>query len=76
MKNIIDKNRLIYCDYIANLIKNNLMLSDMHQLLDSVGSVQLDLDERGQYKSTAKTVNVQDKNGNMYQIIVMEASND
>jgi len=76
MKNIIDTNRLIYCDYIANLIKNNLMLSDMHQLLDRVGNVQLDLDEKGQYKSTAKTFNVQDKNGNMYQIIVMEANND
>ena len=76
MKNIIDKNRLIYCDYIANLIKNNIMLSDMHQLLDRVGNVQLDLDEKGQYQSTTKTLHIQDKNGNMYQVIVMEANND
>jgi hypothetical protein len=76
MKTITDRVKLIYCDYIANLIKDNLMLGDMHQLLDNIGVVQLDIGDRGQLQSTTKIINVQDKDGQMYQIVIMEVNND
>ena len=64
-----------YCDYIANLIQKNLKFDDHRYLsmLTSVGNMQYDLNPDGSFRSTTKTILVEDMNGNKYKITVEEA---
>ena len=66
---------LVWCDYIAHLIKSNLKYEDSkdQNYLSSVGNAQLDLDDNGFMLSSKKTILVEDRNGQCYQITVEEA---
>ncbi|CAB4187485.1 hypothetical protein UFOVP1613_31 [uncultured Caudovirales phage] len=66
--------KLAYCDYIAHLIKANLMTADHHdlKLLEEVGKIQYDLGIEGEFNSTMKTIDVLDINDKMYRITIQE----
>ena len=63
---------LAYCDYIAHIIKQNLLANDTEKLLDEVGRIQYDLGISDEFKSTMKTLDVQDVNGKLYRITIQE----
>ena len=65
---------IAYCDYIAHLISTELKAID-HQgekLLSAVGRVQYDLGIEGEFHSTMKTVDVEDRFGKQYRITIQE----
>lgn len=62
---------LAYCDYIATQLRKGL-LEDGNGLLSAVFPVRWDLDDRGAFVSTKKTVDVVDMNGRQYRITVEE----
>jgi hypothetical protein len=65
---------IAYCDYIAHLIKGNLMILD-HQderLLEEVSKIQYDLGIEGEFNSTMKTIDVIDIHGKQYRITIQE----
>ena len=63
-----------YCDYIAHLIQPAIKYQDSrdNNMISSVGPIQLDLDESGAFKSTKKTIRVEDIYGKVYQVTVEE----
>ena len=66
------KGIIAYCDYIANLITSNLKANDDERLLSSVSKPKYDLTEDGSFKSTKKTIEVEDRFGKQYRITVEE----
>ena len=64
--------RLAYCDYIAHLISKNLKAVDTtsEKLLSSVSRPQYDLTETGAFRSTTKTIEVEDRFGTKYRVTV------
>ena len=72
----MDSVKLIYCDYLANLIKDNMTFNDIYGHIDYISGVEFDLDKRGVMKSTKKTIYVNDKYGQTYKIIIMESNDD
>ena len=62
-----------YCDYIAATVAGNLKANDMEKLLSSVSRPQQDLSPTGSFRSTKKTIDVEDRNGKKYRITVEEA---
>jgi hypothetical protein len=66
------KGIIAYCDYIANLITANLKANDEERLLSSVSKPKYDLTEDGSFKSTKKTIEVEDRFGKQYRITVEE----
>ena len=68
----LPKSYLVYCDYIANTIVNNLKSNDTERLLASVSKPQYDMTESGSFASTKKTINVEDRSGTRYRITVEE----
>ena len=67
---------LVYCDYIANLIKMHLAQYDAQSLLYAVGPIKSDLSANGAYVSPTKNIPVTDINGNKYVITVRELPNE
>ena len=65
--------KIAYCDYIAHTISKELKAIDSEKLLASVASPQLDLTESGSFRSTKKTIEVEDRYGKKYRITVEEA---
>jgi len=63
---------LAYCDYIAFLIRENLMDLDKQHLLDEIGRVQFDIGMGDEFISTTKTIDVLDMQGKQYRITVQE----
>lgn len=63
-----------YCDYIAHTIQRDLKFQDARDqnMLSSVGPVMYDLDKNGVFKSTKKTIRVEDIYGKVYQLTVEE----
>ena len=68
----LPKSYLVYCDYIANTIVNNLKTNDTERLLASVSKPQYDMTASGSFASTKKTINVEDRSGTRYRITVEE----
>jgi hypothetical protein len=68
------KGIIAYCDYIAALISANLKASDNEdkRLLSSVSKPKYDLTEDGSFKSTKKTIEIEDRFGKQYRITVEE----
>ena len=64
--------KLAYCDYIAHTISKELKAVDTEKLLSSVGRPEFDLTETGAFRSTAKTIYVEDRYGKKYKITVEE----
>ena len=65
---------LAYCDYMAKVINESLK-KDAHvygTFVDSVGKVNWDLGENGEFLSTKKTMTVVDRNGKNYIVTVQE----
>ena len=67
------KPYLAFCDYIASTISKELKAIDSEKLLASVARPQLDLTESGSFRSTKKTIEVEDRYGKKYRITVEEA---
>jgi hypothetical protein len=67
--------KLAYCDYIAHIISTNLKAVDTtsEKLLASVGRPQYHLGPNGEFASTQKTIEVEDRYGKKYKITVEEA---
>jgi hypothetical protein len=65
---------LAYCDYIAHLVSKNLKAVDTtsEKLLSSVSRPQYDLTPDGGFKSTKKTIDVEDRFGKKYRVTVEE----
>jgi hypothetical protein len=63
---------LAYCDYIAFLIRENLMDLDKNYLLDEIGRVQFDIGINDKFCSTTKTIDVLDMQGKQYRITIQE----
>lgn len=68
------KSMLVYCDYIATVISKELKANDSERLLSSVGRPQFDLTESGAFKSTTKTIEVEDRFGRKYRVTVEEVA--
>lgn len=64
---------IAYCDYIAHLISKELKAVDSERLLSSVGRPQFDVDGDGAYRSTKKTIAVEDRFGKKYLVTIEEA---
>jgi hypothetical protein len=68
---------LSYCDYIAHIIKNNIISNDKENLLQntkSTGPIGWDLHpEHGYMLSTKRTIMVIDRFGKAYRITIEEA---
>ena len=76
VKNLNEGRKMLkYCDYIAGLISKELKFLDSKdmRMITSVGKMQYDLDESGAFRSTTKTILIEDMNGNKYKITVEEA---
>jgi hypothetical protein len=67
---------LAYCDYLAHIIQKNIKKQDMEGIIDSVGSVNFDLNPDGSYRSPKKTISVVDKHGTAYTITIEEKRNE
>jgi hypothetical protein len=63
---------LAYCDYIAFLIRENLMDLDKNHLLDEISRVQFDIGMNDEFCSTTKTIDVLDMQGKQYRITIQE----
>lgn len=68
----LPKPYIAYCDYIAKVISKELKANDSEKLLSSVGSPKFDLDGNGAFRSTKKTIDVEDRYGKKYRITVEE----
>ena len=66
--------KIAYCDYIAHLIHENILVKDNDQmkLIDEVSRVQFDFGLDGDFKSTTKTIDVLDVFGKQYRITIQE----
>ena len=64
--------KIAYCDYIAHIIRENLLINDNESMLDGVGNIQYHLDDEGSFASTMKTIDVIDMQGKAYRITVQE----
>jgi hypothetical protein len=73
-KEIQMKPIIAYCDYIAHLIQTELKRidTDAQKLIGSVGNVQYDLGFEGEFCSTMKTIDVEDRFGKQYRITIQE----
>ena len=69
------KSMMAYCDYIAELISKEMKSEDdkYMRLLSSVSRPLYDLGQQGQFQSTKKVINVEDRYGKKYTITVEEA---
>jgi hypothetical protein len=65
---------LVYCDYIAEVIKQaiNKDLGRHESLISGCGKVRYDTDTKGAFASTTKFINVSDINGRLYEITIKE----
>lgn len=63
--------KLAYCDYIASIIKKELLAHDTEHLIDEVGKIQFNFGPQGEFDTT-KTIDVLDMQGKMYRITVQE----
>jgi hypothetical protein len=65
---------LVYCDYIAEVIKQaiNKDLGRHESLIAGCGGVRYDTDTKGAFASTSKFINVSDINGRLYEITIKE----
>lgn len=68
----LPKSYVAYCDYIAHLISKELKANDYERLLSSVSRPQFDLTPTGGFRSTKKTIEVEDRFGKKYRITVEE----
>lgn len=67
------KSYIAYCDYIAAIISKELKANDSERLLASVGRPQFDISPEGSFRSTKKTIEVEDRFGKKYRVTVEEA---
>ena len=69
------KSMMAYSDYIAELISKEMKSEDdkYMRLLSSVSRPLYDLGPQGQFQSTKKVINVEDRYGKKYTITVEEA---
>jgi hypothetical protein len=68
----LPKAYVVYCDYIAHTIVGNLKANDTEKLIASVGRPQFDLTPTGGFRSTKKTIEVEDRFGTKYRVTVEE----
>jgi hypothetical protein len=68
----LPKSYVAYCDYIAHLISKELKANDYERLLSSVSRPQFDLTPTGGFRSTKKTIEVEDRFGKKYRVTVEE----
>jgi hypothetical protein len=66
---------LAYCDYIAKVVNDSLKRDSQNvgvSFVDSVGKVNFDLGQNGEFLSTRKTMSVIDTSGKAYRITIEE----
>ena len=67
--------KLIYCDYIADVLRTSLLATTETgaSIVKGISSIKLDLHPtEGYFQSTKKTMTVTDRNGTKYLITVEE----
>lgn len=66
-------NMLVYCDKIADVIRNALLKYDADEIVGLVGPIKMDLHPtEGYFMSTKKTMVVTDMEGKRYRVTVEE----
>jgi len=63
---------LVYCDYIAHIIRERMWGSHPDNIIVGAGSIKWDLGVNGEFVSTKKHLFVVDKNRRTYKITVEE----
>ena len=65
---------LAYCDYIADVIRKGLVkdTAEYNTLIKEVAGIEMDLHADGSFKSTTKTIRVEDRSGKSYIVTVSE----
>jgi hypothetical protein len=63
---------LSYCDYISAAIKIALLDDQHSKLIEKVGPIQWDLAPAGYLVSTKKTIELQDRFGKKYTIVITD----
>jgi len=64
---------LAYCDYIAHVISTAFRNDKPENMIESVGSIEMDLHPtEGWFVSTKKTISMVDKNGKRYRVTIEE----
>lgn len=63
---------LVYCDYIAHIIRERLNGSHPDNIIVGAGSIKWDLGNNGEFVSTKKHLFVVDRNRRTYKISVEE----
>ena len=66
---------LAYCDYIAKVVNDSLKRDSQNvgvSYFDSVGKINFDLGQNGEFLSTRKTMSVIDTSGKAYRITIEE----
>lgn len=65
---------LVYCDKIADDIRNTFLKYDPNNIVDFVGPAEMDLHPtEGYFQSTKKTIEVLDMNQKKYKITIEES---
>ena len=63
---------LAYCDKIADVVRKALLKYDPDGIIGLIEPIKMDLDARGVFMSTKKTIDMCDMNGKKYRITVEE----
>lgn len=64
--------RLAFCDYIADRVQRELKAALPDHIIKVVGRIEYDLDARGAWISTRKTIIIEGHNGIRYRVTVEE----
>lgn len=67
-----EQSPVVYCDYIAHIIKERLNGSHPDNIICGAGSIKWDLGNNGEFVSTKKHLFVVDRNRRTYKITVEE----
>lgn len=70
------KLNLIYCDYIAHIVRHALQMNDSSNLIGYVSTVKYDIGTNGEFLSTKKTLLITDSNGTDYKITIEEYNHE
>ena len=67
-----EQSLVVYCDYIAHIIKERMNASHPDNIICGAGSIKWDLGNNGEFVSTKKHLFVVDRNRRTYKITVEE----
>jgi hypothetical protein len=64
--------RLSYCDYLSHLARGAFVLNNAEGLISKVSPIRYDLGPNGEFRSTKKSLEIQDAFGTCYRVTIEE----